>query len=82
MKLNAPEIHAVSQRFKFVTPASNPPAILLIDNATPKTIASENVEQLCLSVSYTCNKCSTFFQQYKGVSTLCLKKIQTSDLVN
>ncbi|AST03083.1 hypothetical protein BT10792_17295 [Bacillus thuringiensis] len=22
----------------------------------------ENVEQLCLSVSYTCNKCSTFFQ--------------------
>ena len=42
IKLNTPEIVAVSQRFKFVTPASNPPAILLIDNAIPKTIASEN----------------------------------------
>ena len=43
IKLNTPEIVAVSQRFKFVTPASNPPAILLIDNATPKTSASEKL---------------------------------------
>ena len=42
IKLNTPEIVAVSQRFKFVTPASNPPAILLIDNAPLKQLLLKN----------------------------------------
>lgn len=33
VKLKTPETIAVHQRFKFVIPASNPPVILLIDNA-------------------------------------------------
>lgn len=77
IKLLSHEIRILRMPYAIPTPAlskldaipikkiENKPAVLIVQSPLFSLFVAyyENVEQLCLSVSYTCNKCSTFFQR-------------------